>query len=791
MSTSRSRSILLAVGALAALLIVGGIALLTGEPGPTFDRPSHEDFPVLVTDGSASAWMVRTDRTDGPAHLVVERVWDGGREAVTVLAAPGGGTIGPPAVAMAEDGLRIAAAVESGDDFELAVWGVHTSGTFQQVVQQSVGSIVRAPAIAAVGPTSTVVFESNRELPRGIYAVTCSGVKLSHAVRISAPDVASSGPAIVRSHIGATLAVWTSVRNGNMDLYGAWGDDGNWGPEFRLTDDPRMERRPSLTAIGSDVWLAWEAHAFHTLLVTAPGEQLVAVARLDGGKLRAARGVFTAVTRRPDAKFEILSRPRLSADPDGRLWLTARRSLGQHHGFGAAAWCYSGGTWSAAQELLEQRGRRRGAPIAWTEHGPLAAVQRDDLPTDYDEGGKDSGWHREIAIVAVDVTAAPAPAPLQDEPLAFPATDFDLAAYRASANADMARQSREIDGSAMGLYFGDFHAHSDVSVCMRALNPSIPDLYVTHRDVDRLDFLAITDHGYCFDAPQWAYSSDQVRAHHDEGRFLTFLAEEWTSDIHDYDPPRDHHRYGHHNLIFRDPRHPRFYDAWDADITPTALREELGDTDYILIPHQLADLGNCPTDWDHHDSRAHPVAEIYQQRGSYEALGAKDQATNSMQSKGHFLQDAWARGLIVGVIASSDHGGGAGKMGVWAPELTRDAIFEAIRARRTFGTSGPKMGLFVTANGHAMGSVVPRGDGPIELRVEVVTDQPSPGITIVRNNIDVDEPLTEESPAGTLGTVTATWTDESPPGEDLLWYYVRVTREDGQMAWSSPIWFRK
>ncbi|MGB0414824.1 MAG: hypothetical protein ACPGJU_10315, partial [Coraliomargarita sp.] len=27
------------------------------------------------------------------------------------------------------------------------------------------------------------------------------------------------------------------------------------------------------------------------------------------------------------------------------------------------------------------------------------------------------------------------------------------------------------------------------------------------------------------------------------------------------------------------------------------------------------------------------------------------------------------------------------------------------------------------------------------------------------------------------------------PVDERLWYYVRVEREDGELAWSSPIWF--
>jgi hypothetical protein len=180
-------------------------------------------------------------------------------------------------------------------------------------------------------------------------------------------------------------------------------------------------------------------------------------------------------------------------------------------------------------------------------------------------------------------------------------------------------------------------------VCQRTKNASVPDLWANQRDVERLDFSAVTDHGYNMDRPQWQYTSGQVRAHHDPGVFVTFLGEEWTSDLKPDGKLTGPARYGHHNLIFLDPYHPHYYDAHDGDVTPTQLWEEHGDAQVLTIPHQLADTGNVPTDWRYHDDVRQPVAEIFQQRGSYEALGAPLQARRSQEVKGNFLQDAWAR----------------------------------------------------------------------------------------------------------------------------------------------------
>jgi hypothetical protein len=44
---------------------------------------------------------------------------------------------------------------------------------------------------------------------------------------------------------------------------------------------------------------------------------------------------------------------------------------------------------------------------------------------------------------------------------------------------------------------------------------------------------------------------------------------------------------------------------------------------------------------------------------------------------------------------------------VLAPELTRQAVFDALRARRCYGTSGPRIDLQVELDGAPMGSVLP------------------------------------------------------------------------------------
>src|SRR4051812_17789511 len=88
------------------------------------------------------------------------------------------------------------------------------------------------------------------------------------------------------------------------------------------------------------------------------------------------------------------------------------------------------------------------------------------------------------------------------------------------------------------------------------------------------------------------------------------------------------------------------------------------------------------------------------------------------------LWDAFDMGYIVGVMCNSDghkgrpgaEGPGAGQFGiangltcVLAEELTRASIFEALKSRRCYGTTGARMILDFEIDGNVMGSVIDAG----------------------------------------------------------------------------------
>ena len=120
-----------------------------------------------------------------------------------------------------------------------------------------------------------------------------------------------------------------------------------------------------------------------------------------------------------------------------------------------------------------------------------------------------------------------------------------------------------------------------------------------------------------------------------------------------------------------------------------------------------------------------------------------------------------------------------GIMGFWAKELTREAAFEAMWNRRVFGTMNVRVYLRFEVCGSFMGSTV-RHDGPRQIRLEAASESPFTLIEIVRNG----ETIQKIEP----GECEILWETQDGGSGGMDYYYGRLMREDGQMAWSSPVW---
>jgi hypothetical protein len=773
-------------------------------PAPDFSLDHAEQFPALTVDGAGTHWLAVDERRDFATSIRpqvgVFRVTGDRRERVATLRPDGITGMSPPAVAPLSDGCLVAFGAEVNGSYRMvyALVTPESGGQPELRTLSDGGNANIAPAVAASGDRVCVVWESNARGARGILASWVTPQGHTEPTLVSSPTHDDRNPSITATDDGRLFVAWDSMRDANVDIYGAWWRDGTWQPEARLTRDPRIERHVSLAAHRGEVWLAWQAQSFLGRRINHVMDQRVVVAKVEDGALRQPRGLWEALGDTdlrqsrggwdaPANNFYL--RPKISFDPQGRLWLTARKSMGHEDGWQATAWCWARGRHMGPEALWSRTGRWQPAPLAWGEAGGLAAVEYDRMGN----VGLDSNWPREVGLVSLEGIRMPPAGPIETVDLEMPATTFSLAEHMQAHNVDQPRQHLTHAGERLTLYWGDLHDHSDISVCARAFNPPSHDLYANERDIDGMDFAAVTDHGYNIDEYFWAFARDSVTSYFDPGRFVTLLAEEWTSKANPPAEPGGPKRYGHRNIIFRNPRYPRFFDCFDGDISPDEVWQQLEGDEFISIPHQIADWkfttspgGNPPTDWNYHDEHDQPLAEIFQSRGSYEYLGAPRQAKDSAPMKGYYVQDAWEKGIVIGVIASPDHGGGMGRAAVWAPELTRDSLFEAFHARHTFGTTGPKMALFFSAGDAMMGDKVIRSDdGPISFNLTASTHSPVKQIVIFRNN----EIVYQGQPGKT--ELELDWRDLRPPVDERLWYYTRIHCEDDALAWSSPIWFER
>jgi len=229
----------------------------------------------------------------------------------------------------------------------------------------------------------------------------------------------------------------------------------------------------------------------------------------------------------------------------------------------------------------------------------------------------------------------------------------------------------------------------------------------------------------------WRAVCDLADGESRDGELVIFPGFEWQGDG----------RHGDHNVFFFEGHPPILRSR-----TLPELYDELRRLDVraMAIPHHTAyRVGVRAKDWSVHDERLSPFAEIYSNHGCSESdeewIGLWKNWHMGPGVSGGTIEDALARGLRVGIVASTDaHYGipgvwGSGLMGCWAGRLTREALWEAFEARRVYGTTGDRIELRFTVEGAAMGECI-RHDGPVRALARVRGCDAVDRVELIRNN---------------------------------------------------------
>ena len=357
------------------------------------------------------------------------------------------------------------------------------------------------------------------------------------------------------------------------------------------------------------------------------------------------------------------------------------------------------------------------------------------------------------------------------------------------------------------LYFGDIHTHSGQVMdkcenkgCGRGTRA---ENYQYARGPGGLDLYALTDHEWQVDPAKTAEYLKLADEYNEDGRFVCLPAFEHTDLLH-----------GHRNVYFRDSGGTVFntnkdwggptldpakchtpHDLWTA-------MEETG-VPFITVPHHPSATSH-PLNLDFFNPGYDRLYEIYSCWGSSEYYGDFPRGVSDRLRTGNF-QDALKRGLRYGLIASSDgHDGrpgnaqsplvkhhhifhfcGSGRAAILAHELTREAAFDALHARRCYATTGTPIILNVTMNGAVMGSELPHLPAGKRPRM-AVTCRGTNGIDHIR--IVKNGQVAHTAFCHNEFSCDLEWEDPAYDSESPSSYYVRVVQKDRESAWSSPIW---
>jgi len=313
---------------------------------------------------------------------------------------------------------------------------------------------------------------------------------------------------------------------------------------------------------------------------------------------------------------------------------------------------------------------------------------------------------------------------------------------------------RIVAASALLPYWADLHGQSEETIGTNSAREFIEFA----RDRAFLDAMSHQGNDFQITTPFWQELNRLTAEYNRDGSFIIFPGYEWSGNtglggdrnvlfMHE---GRQIHR-SHHALV--EDLSDLATDANNADDLFRALKGE----DCVVFAHiggRYADVKMS------HDARIERSVEVHSDWGTFEWL----------------VEDALQQGYRIGIVANSDghkgrHGAshpGASLFGAYggltcllAPELTRKGLFEAIRSRHHYATTGCRMVLDVHAvfdheaelfdqdpnlgatdsrrvGSAMMGDILRTADREVSLEIDILGSAPIERVEI-RNRLEVLE----------------------------------------------------
>lgn len=781
---------------------------------------TENDYPALTTDADGTVWISWISYQDERDSVWLAH-WNGSGWVEPIQVSPTGYI----------DNFRTAIAADASGGLVVVWSGKAPTGSWGIFSRRlSDGALSAATSLASEGPNLYlqaaadsqgkvhVVWQGFRDRIAQILYAQWDGSQWSAEAAISDSSADSWAPAIAADSAGGVWAGWDGYHSGDFNVYVRHRNAGGaWQPQRQVTRSLGFDANISLACDSADrLWMAWDHGEANwgkdwSSQRFRPGGgaglyrvRSVKVAVLEGDRVAEATGFMGAV---PPASKDYMQQARLIVDGSGHVWAMARSLTSTttrvDNNWGA------GGIWEMLLARLDENG--------WSPVTKLHATNgRNDVwaAATVDGGGKLwFAWSRDARPFGSPRRSVNRGSPqAQTTHVSHSVIDPSHAAWRGSGEPKRSEFSEpvlgalpvhaneeqdtaairayryEVGGSTYRILRGDLHRHTDISADGIGEGGLI-DFYRYAFTAGQFDFMMVGDHQYGGNSvPGVEYNWWRTEKSEDiflvDGRFWPLFGTERSVTYPN----------GHRNTVFAQ-RGVRWM--------PIQAGERNGsiNTGEVLFPY-LRRYGGISTphtsgseqgtDWRERDEELEPIVEIYQSlHASYEYPGAPRAETPDKRYYHHgepwlpkgFVWNAWAKGIKIGVQASSDHVGTHDSYAcVLVPgdkDITRQDLIDAMKRRHTYAATDNII-LDMRIGEHIMGDAFATSEQPV-VRAKVVGTGPIKRVVLIKNN-----KIVYTDTFGAKEVAFEYRDDSAQPGDS--YYYIRAEQADGSLAWGSPIW---